>query len=257
MKAVLRFALALASTLGVLGLWFVGSHVGRIDQTILPPPEAVLGVLKRGLIDGAMYTDILFTLYGAAAGFVVGSAAALLAGMAVGEFKVLNRFFYPIVLGAQSMPTIAIAPLLSVWLGIDIGSKITLVAVSCFFPVFIGTVAGLNAVSADLNDLYRVFSGGRLRTLWELKLPSALNYIFAGLQVAIVVSLIVCVVGEFVSSVHGLGHLIKTLSDQLDVSTMFGAIVLLAILGSAGSALMRQLHYRVVFWEAASRVQSQ
>jgi NitT/TauT family transport system permease protein len=175
----------------------------------------------------------------------------------VAEFNVLSRFFYPVVLGVQAMPTVAIAPLLAVWLGIDIGSKITLVAVSCFFPVFIGTVAGLNAGHAELRDLYRVFSAGRVRTLWELKLPGALHYIFAGLQVAVVLSFIVCVVGEFVSSVHGLGHLIKALSDQLDVSTMFAAIVVLAVLGAIGATLMRMLHRRVVFWEISSRVQSQ
>jgi NitT/TauT family transport system permease protein len=257
MNAPLKIALGLLSTLAVLGSWFVGSHIGHIDPTILPPPEAVLGVLKRGLIDGTMYTDIWFTLYGAGAGFLIGSLAGLFAAIVINEFRVLSRFIYPVILGAQSMPTIALAPLLSVWLGIDLGSKITLVAVSCFFPVFITTVAGLNAGNSDLNDLYRVFSAGRVRTLLELKLPGALNYIFAGLQVAVVVSLIVCVVGEFVSSVHGLGHLIKALSDQLDVSTMFGAIVLLAVMGATASALMRLLHRHVVFWEEPTGVQSQ
>lgn len=256
MSRTKRSALAVLGTLVVFGLWFLASNVFRIDPTLLPPPGAVLGVLKRGVIDGTMYTDITYTLWGAMAGLLVGSLAGFMAGVAAGEFESVNRFVYPIVLGAQSMPTIAIAPLLTVWLGIDIGSKITLVAISCYFPVFIGTVSGLNSGYPELRDLYRVYSGSRWRTLWELKLPGALNYVFAGLQVAVVLSFIVCVVGEFVSSVHGLGHLIKALSDQLDVSAMFGAIVLLASLGAIAAGLMRALHRRVVFWEARTLVEA-
>jgi NitT/TauT family transport system permease protein len=257
MSATMRAALALIGVAAVFAAWFFASHVLQVDPTIVPPPESVLSVLSRGVIGGSMDTDILFTLYGAGAGFVAGSAVAFVAGIIVSEFPILNRFVYPVVLGAQSMPTIALAPLLSVWLGIDIGSKIALVGLGCFFPVFLGTVGGLNAGNADLRDLYRVYSAGRLRTLWELKLPGALHYIFASLQVAVVVSLIVCVVGEFVSSVHGLGHLIKALSDQLDVSTMFAAIVLLAVIGAIASALCRFLHRRVVFWDSTTAVQSE
>ncbi|MEH2549208.1 NitT/TauT family transport system permease protein [Bradyrhizobium sp. AZCC 2262] len=257
MTASLRIVLASISVLMLFSIWWFGSHTLKWDQTILPPPEAVLGVLNRGVIGGVMHVDILYTLYGAGAGLIIGSLVALVAGILVGESKTVSRFFYPVILGAQSMPTIAIAPLLAVWLGIDLGSKIILVAFSCFFPVFISTVAGLAATNGDLSDLFRVFAAGRFRTLWELRLPSALNYIFSGLQVAVVVSLIVCVVGEFVSSVHGLGHLIKVLSDQLDVSSMFAAIVLLALIGSIASAATRYLHRRIVFWQAAARVQTQ
>jgi NitT/TauT family transport system permease protein len=259
MSAVLMQPLrkAVLPAIGVtiaLALWSGAVHEFRIDPGILPSPYSVLRALKIGVIDGAMDIDIAFTVKASLLGFVAGSAAGALFGLLVGESVLLGRFVYPVILGAQSMPTIAIAPLLITWLGFEIGSKIVMVAVACFFPVFISIFAGMNAAPRDLLELYRVFSANRLRTLWEVKLPSALNYLFGGLQVAVVLSIIACIVSEFLASIHGLGHLIKDLSDQLDVSAMFAALVVLAALGALGTAALRWLHHRVVFWERAARV---
>src|SRR5262249_42998920 len=110
------------------------------------------------------------------------------------------------------------------------------------------------AGTGDLVALYRVFAAGRLRTLIEVKLPNALDYVFGGLEIAVMLSFIVCVVAEFVASTKGLGHLIKSLSEQLDVSAMFAAIATLPVVGAAAGAVVRSLRRRVVFWRAGARV---
>jgi NitT/TauT family transport system permease protein len=238
----------------VLGAWWGATDLLHVDPLILPAPAAVFAVLERGVVGGQMLTDIGFTVRASLLGFLIGSIVGFVAGAAVGELTALNRFVYPVVLGIQSMPTVAIAPLLIAWLGIDSRAKIVTVAIACFFPVFISTVAGMGAVKTELLDLYRVFSASRWRTVWELKLPSALHYVFGGLQIAIVLSLIICVVSELLASLHGLGYLIKTLGQQLDLSTMFAAIIILGALGALGSGIVRMLHRVVVFWEIESKV---
>jgi NitT/TauT family transport system permease protein len=254
MRALEAIALPIIGAALAIGAWAAAVALLHIDPGILPSPLGVLRALNSGLIGGRMHVDIAFTLQASLAGFIIGAATGLVCGLAVGEFRMLNRFIYPVVLAIQSMPTVAIAPLLIVWLGIDIASKMVMVALACFFPVFIATVAGMNAGTGDLVALYRVFAAGRLRTLIEVKLPNALDYVFGGLEIAVMLSFIVCVVAEFVASTKGLGHLIKILSEQLDVSAMFAAIATLAMLGAAAGAVVRGLRSRVVFWRAGARV---
>jgi NitT/TauT family transport system permease protein len=256
-RALQTFLLPLLGAFLVIGAWWIATDLLRVDPLILPRPTAVFAVLERGVIGGQMLADVAFTVRASLVGFLIGSFVGFMVGAAVGELAILNRFVYPVVLGIQSMPTIAIAPLLIAWLGIDSRSKIVTVAIGCFFPVFISTVAGMGAVKAELLDLYRVFSASRWRTVWELKIPSALHYVFGGLQIAIVLSLIICVVSELLASLHGLGYLIKTLGQQLDLSTMFAAIIILGVLGAIGSGAVRTLHRLVVFWETESKVKSQ
>jgi NitT/TauT family transport system permease protein len=254
MRAIETVVLPVIGAVLAVLAWTAAVALLRVDPGILPSPLSMLRALHAGVLAGRMHADIVFTLEASLAGFVIGSTIGLVLGLMVGEFRVVNRFVYPVVLAVQSMPTVAIAPLLIVWLGIDIASKIVLIALACFFPVFIATVAGMSAGTGDLVALYRAFAASRLRILAEVKLPNALDYVFGGLEIAVMLSFIVCVVAEFVASTKGLGHSIKSLSEQLDVSAMFAAIVTLAILGATAGAIVRVLRRRVVFWRAGTRV---
>ena len=230
--------------------WFAGVTWG-IDPAVLPGPEDVLHALIGGFVHGTIIEHIGFTVVATLSGMVVGCSMGFLAGLWVGESVQANRFLFPIVLGMQSMPIVAVGPLLIVWFGIGISSKIALVAISCFFPLFVSTVAGVNSAKPELLDLYRVCGAGRLRTLFDVKLPGALHYVFGGLEISVALGLISCVVAEFIASQKGLGYLIKSLSGQLDVSMMFAAIITLAVMGACGAHLVRLAHRYFAGWEPA------
>ena len=149
------------------------------------------------------------------------------------------------------MPKVALAPLLIVWFGFGLASKVVLVALICFFPVFVNVLTGLRATRPDLIDLYRAFGSSRWRIFWDVRLPSAAGSIFAGLQVALVMALLGAVVGEFVAAQEGLGSLIQASSLNFEVPVMFACILTLAAMGAIANTIVRFVQRRVVFWEGA------
>lgn len=132
-------------------------------------------------------------------------------------------------------------------------SKVVLVALVCFFPLFVNTVNGVKRTDPELLDACRAFCASRRYLLLRVKLPAAAGDIFSGLQIGVSLALIGAVVGEFLSAQRGLGYLIASASVSMSLATMFAGVALLAAIGLTGSLLMRRLHRRVVFWEGAAR----
>lgn len=221
----------------------------EIPSFLLPKPSAVGNAIWVGYVDGLFWPHLLFTLQSTALGYLIGCAAALVFGSILAESKTFEYFLYPYIIALQSMPKVALAPLILVWFGFGIESKIVMVALICFFPLFINTVIGIRQTSPVLLDLMRAFSASRWHVFTRVKLPSAAGHIFAGLQIAVVLSLIGAVVAEFVSSTRGLGHLINASAVTLEVNIMFAALLSLALIGIAASQALRALHYALVFWD--------
>lgn len=242
--------------IALVTLWSVAVRTGSIPNYILPPPEGVLAQLYKGYIEGAFWGDFGYTLTSMVIGYVSGCSIAFIIGVLFAEFRALERLLYPFVLGLQSMPKVALAPLILVWFGFGIGSKAVMVGLVCFFPMFINTAVGLKSTDPSLLDLMRAFSASRWHILTRIKIPSAAGHIFAGLQISIVLGLIGAVVAEFVSSSKGLGYLINAATTTLDTSTMFAALVSLAVLGIVGSQLIKFLHRKLVFWDRSSGTQT-
>lgn len=246
---IVRYALASAAT-GIIALLLWHSAVTwlALPPEILPGPRQVLSALHSGWIAGTFWPHAAFTLKGALGGCAIGAAAGVAAGIVVAESRTAFRIFYPVVIAIQSMPIVAIAPLVVVYLGIGLASKIATVGLLCFFPVFVNTAAGIRAADPQLVDLYRAASASRGRQLLDVKIPAAASSIFAGVQIALVLSFIGAVVAEFVASRAGLGYLIKQYANDLNVAVMFACIVSLAVIGGALGFLLSRLRDRVVFW---------
>lgn len=233
----------------LIALWDLAIRVFKVPNFIVPAPGAVLGALRRGYVEGLFWPHFFFTLQSMAAGYVLGCTLAFALGCLFAESRAVERTLYPFVVALQSMPKVALAPLIIVWFGFGIESKIVMVALVCFFPMFINTTVGLKQTSPALLDLMSAFSASRWHMLLRIKIPSAAGHIFAGLQIAIVLSLIGAVVAEFISSTKGLGYLINASAVNLETNVMFAAIISLAVLGVAGSQLLRFLHAHIVFWD--------
>ena len=249
MREAVKLAIATAITFCVLlVIWQGAIHAFKLPAYMLPPPTAVGAALSQGWIEGALWPHAWFTVRGALIGCLIGSLLGMLAGAIVAEVRIASLAFYPLVIAIQSMPTIAVAPLIVVYLGVGLPSKIVTVALLCFFPVFVNTVAGFNAADPKLIDLYRAASATRFRMFLDVKLPGAVDQVMASLQVAMVLAFVGCVVSEFVASSAGLGYVIKTFANDMNAAVMFAAIASLGLIGGCIGFLITQAHRRIVFW---------
>jgi NitT/TauT family transport system permease protein len=147
-----------------------------------------------------------------------------------------------------------LAPLIIVWFGFGIESKIVLVALICFFPTFINTIAGIRAVPSSMIGMMKSFGASPARILFEVKIPSAAGSIFSGLQVGVILGLIGAVVGEFIASTKGLGYFIQSAANALDLGAVFAAVISLSIIGLTGTQILRWLQRKLVFWERGAIV---
>ena len=236
----------------LLAVWAFATSYLKVPNYIMPAPLEVLRALKVGYVDGLLWKHLAFTLQATVMGYVAGCAVGLIVGTLVAESRTFDRFVYPYIVALQSMPKVALAPLIIVWFGFGIESKIIIVALVCFFPVLINTIVGIRQTDKNLIDLYRAFSASRWMIFRQVKLPAAAGHIFAGLEISVVLGLIGAVVAEFIASQRGLGNVIQGASVNLDVASMFAALISLAVLGISGSQIIRALHHRLVFWDRRS-----
>jgi ABC-type nitrate/sulfonate/bicarbonate transport system permease component len=170
--------------------------------------------------------------------FVLGVGLALL----MFHFPVLEKSFYPIVIGSQTIPVFAIAPLLVLWFGYGLSSKVVMAALIVFFPIVVNTLDGLKGADPDEVNLLRILKANRWQILWKVRVPSALPFVFSGCKIGISVSTIGAIIGEWVGSKEGLGYLMLHANAQLQISLIFASLMYLTILGVG-------LFYLVVFIE--------
>jgi len=238
-------------SLGVLLLvWHLAVRWWQIPDYLLPPPSAVFDALSAGFVSGSLWPHIWATLANTLSGYAIGCALAIALGALLAESETFERFVYPVLVGLQATPKVALGPIILVWFGFGAASKIVLVALVCFFPLFVNTVNGIRRTDPELLEACRAFSASRLFLLWHVKLPAALGDIFAGLQIGVSLALIGAVVGEFLSAQKGLGYLIASSSVSMSLATMFAGVILLAVTGLIGAEIVRALQRRVVFWQA-------
>ncbi len=232
-----------------IAAWSFAIPFFAVPNYILPTPSAVLSAMYDGYVGGSYWPHVLFTVQNTLVGYAVGCSLAVVFGALLAESRTFERFVYPYIIALQSMPKVALAPLIIVWFGFGNLSKVIMVALICFFPLFINTSVGIRQTPPALIAMMRVFSASRLEIFLKVKLRAALGHIFAGLQIGIVLGLIGAVVAEFVASTRGLGYLVATSQANFDVATMFAALAGLVAIGLLGTQAVRAIHGRVIFWE--------
>lgn len=249
MRKLLPLLCPLISLAVLLGVWDAAVRVWAIPDYLLPSPLAVFQALASSFRDGSLWPHLGTTLGETLSGYLIGSLLAIAFGVALAESKTFERFVYPLLVALQATPKVALGPIILVWFGFGIASKIVLVALVCFFPLFVNTVNGIRRADTELLDACRAFSASRRFLLFHVKLPSAAGEIFAGLQIGVALALIGAVVAEFLSAQQGLGYLIASSSVSMSLATMFAGVFLLALIGFIGAQIVRWLQRWVVFWE--------
>jgi NitT/TauT family transport system permease protein len=220
----------------------------HVETYVFPAPSAIAIALWRGIFGGKYLYGLYVTMTEVLTGFAIGSVAGIAIGIAMVNVKVLERIAYPYVVAIQTIPKVAIAPLMIVWFGFGIESKILMVALTCLFPSLVGTIAGIRATDSDRVALIQAMRGTRLQLLRYVQLPSAMPYIMAGLNTGIVLAVIGAIVGEFVGAKYGVGVLILQANFALDLASVFALLVLLGVTGVILSTILRAIEARLCFW---------
>lgn len=240
-----------AGALLVSGLFVLIEIIVRLSSVsplVLAPPSQIGAAFWNGLTMGLYGPHLRVTLAEMLSGFGIGAFLGLLFGVLITEFGRLGRILYPYLIAIQSLPKVAVAPLLIIWLGYGLSSKIVLVSLITFFPVLINTMAGLSVVDQLRLDLMATLNASRWQTFIYVRLPSAATHIFAGLGVAIVLALTGAVVAEFVGAQKGLGVLLLQAQSNLDTAGMFAILIILAAIGLGCNLAIRLIEQKLLYW---------
>lgn len=234
--------LVCASLLIALGIWSAVVKWSDLPAFVLPSPYAVWQKLLLTLTNGTLIHHMLITLSEVLLGLLAGSGLATITGYFLARSTSLERILSPFLVASQAVPTVAIAPLLIIWVGSGMSSKVLICALTVFFPILVNTIIGFRSVPANLKDLMRSLHPNRWQMLKYLEIPSALPVLFGGLRIGATLSVIGAVVGEFVGSDQGLGFLINVGRGQYDMPLVFVAIFTLIFLALClyGIALMAE-----------------
>jgi len=230
-RTATRIGLALLSLAAFLALWQAIVWLGGYPPFILPAPHQVAVRLWAVVADGSLWRHAWATLREVLAGLGLGAIVATLLGYGLAHSPLAERLLAPFIVASQSIPVVAVAPLLVIWFGTGLLSKMLVCALTVFFPILINTVVGVRSVESDLRDLMRSLEATRWQTIRLLELPAALPVFLGGLKVGATLSVIGAIVGEFVASTRGLGYLLKQGQQLYDTALVFvgiGALMVLA-----------------------------
>ena len=241
--------LGLASLILGLLVWWLVARTAGLPAFILPSPLAVWQRFLSALTDGSLLVNTGATLLEVLLGLAVGVSLATILGYLVAKSRALEQVLSPYLVASQAVPLVAIAPLLVIWFGPGMFSKVLICALIVFFPVLVNTVVGVRAVPPALHDLMLSLHASQGQILTKLEIPAALPVFLGGLRIGATLSVIGAVVGELVGSDSGLGFLINVGRGQYDTSLVFVAVFMLILMALCLYGLVAWLEARALFWQ--------
>lgn len=242
-----RRAPAIVAAIGLLALWQLIVDGFGVPTYIAPSPVEVLEVFgKEGEI---LWINFWPTLMEAAAGFALGNSIAVVLAVWFVHSQLAERAFYPIAVFVNTIPIIAIAPILVLMLGNGYAPKIVIAALICFFPTLVNMVRGLKSVSPQMLELMRVLSANQAEILWKIRLQSSLPFLFAALKIASTTSVIGAIVGEWIGSNYGLGSLIIEATYNFRAPLLYATVILGAGMAVAAFTVTTLVERRVLKWK--------
>ena len=237
----------------LLGAWELAaswdwiSNALNIEDFLVPAPSDIATSLWRDR--SVLADDSWVTLREVLLGFLCALAAGLLFAVVLHLSDTLRRAFYPLLIASQTIPPVAIAPILIVWFGFGLGPKVLLIALVCFFPVTVNTLDGLRSVDPQVITMMRTLGASRRQILTRVELPSALPFFFSGTKIAIAVAVIAALFAEWSGAGSGLGHQVLISSSQLLTARMFAAITLLGVMAILLFGVVALIERRVITWD--------
>lgn len=232
----------------LLIVWEASIRLFEVSPFVLPTPSAVAHSFWVGLSNGVYMKHAMLTAAEALSGFALALIVGVTLGALIAEVRLLERAFYPLLVALQAMPKVALAPLAIIWLGYGMTSKVVLAALLGFFPILINTIAGLKSCDAGKVDLMRAMAASRWQIFRLVRLPNAMPFVFAGINVAASFVVLGAVTGEFLGAKEGLGTLILLANNELDTAQIFAILIMLGLLGFVLYTAVRTVQRRVLRW---------
>jgi NitT/TauT family transport system permease protein len=256
-EKLLDYAVSILLSCGLLVVliivWHAVTTLSLLPAYLIPTPVATAQAIWHDLTDPHFWSGQLFqTLYVVLVGFAIAAIAGILIGPLLIVHPLVERSVYPFVVAFQAMPKIAMAPLILVWFGYGHTSKFLITALVAFFPVVVNVIAGLKAGDERQLILMRALRAGWWTRMTRVRIPNALPYIFAGLDIAVVFAVIGAVVGEFLGSPNGLGSLVIIRQTNVDTPGLFSVLFFLAAMGSVLHFILTAVAKKFTFWSQSS-----
>lgn len=245
-QRVRSLSLPIAILAALVAAWEIWVQVGDVPKWQLPAPSAVAVELAESR--ALLWDHTLVTLKEVALGFLAALAAGVILAALITYSRIMESSIYPIVIASQTVPVIAIAPLLLIWVGYGIEPKIIIVALISFYPIAVNTVDGMKSADPDMVSMMRTLGASRWQIFSKLQVPSSLPFMFSGIKIGISVSVIAAVIGEWVGASAGLGYLITYSQPLFLTARVFAAIVLLSVMGISLFALASLLERIMLPW---------
>jgi NitT/TauT family transport system permease protein len=252
-ERALNILLPFIAVIAFLVLWSAGVRVFEIPDYLLPAPEDVIRRIARDWY--VLARNASYTVQSVLSGFAAAVLVSVPLAFAVVLSRSVERVTMPFLVMSQTIPKVAIAPILVVWLGFGILPKIAIVFLIAFFPIVVSTVVGLKSVESDMIDLVRSMGARTLKIMLRVRGPTALPQMFAGFKIAICLSVVGAIVGEFVGSDKGLGYLLLTATGTLDGTLVWSALFILIAIGIVLFAMVSKLERLAIPWHVSIRAE--
>jgi NitT/TauT family transport system permease protein len=238
--------------IAIITLWEGIVRGLNVSSSIFPTATATISSFFKIIVDAKNLMHLWATFSETAIGFFLGSLSGVLLGILVAEVQWVKKLVFPYIIALNSVPKMALAPLFLVWFGFGIASKLAIIIVTTFFPVLINMVAGLRKIDESQIKLLQAYSATSWQIFRRVKLPGSLPYLFTGLEIAIVFSVIGGIISEFVGADKGLGFLMLFYNSQFKIAEMFAVLLLISIMGYMMLFCVQLVSRRVVFWQGKS-----
>lgn len=235
----------------IIAGWQAAVTMMEVPAYIMPAPSAIWASFIGN--PWTLLGHASITLTEAVAGFVIGSALGALLGTVFAYSRLVARSLLPYVIAANTIPVVAIAPIIIIWFGHGMGSKIAVTAFLSFFPLALNMMKGLQSYDRTIMDVFHVSAATGLQRFFKMRLPSALPYVFVGLKLNVTFSVIGAIVAEFVQADRGLGFVIMTSYRMLAMPRLWAAMIVSALIGILFFALIAAIERLVVPWHASMR----
>jgi NitT/TauT family transport system permease protein len=248
-RNLLGLTFPLAIILGLLG-WTAFTRLANLPEFVFPSPGAVWQRFLISMADGSLLRHTFATVVEVLGGLLLGLISAAFLGYLLAKSELAERLLSPYIVASQSIPVVAIAPLLVIWFGSGKMSKVLISALIVFFPVLVNTVVGVRSVPDDLRDLMRSLRARPMQIFTKLEIPAALPMLLGGMKISATLSVIGSVVGEFIAADEGLGFLINVARGMYDTPMVFVAVFVLIAIALTLYSLVTLLEMRLLRWRS-------
>jgi NitT/TauT family transport system permease protein len=236
----------------LLAAWELSVRAGVMPAFLLPAPSKLVAQFLTDITTPATLREALYTFSEIIFGFSAGAIAGIGLGAAIALVPIVEKIVWPYIITLQTIPKVAIAPLLIIWFGFGIESKILIVALICFFPILVNAVAGFKGTDSRQILLMSAMDASTWQVFRMVRLPNAVPFLIAGFQIAVVLSVIGAVIGEFLGASNGLGALIVIRQANMDVTGVFSVLAMLSIIGLSMNLAVTMLSRKLAFWSDTS-----